>query len=479
MKKVFIEKHEDLRRIVIADNDIIEEIFIEENDLKPVPGEIYKGIVKNVVPAIKSAFIDIGKGKNAYLYIDSKFKNTKIKKNDEIIVEIIKEDLDNKGPKVTNAFSIPGRFVVIQSLNNDIVFSQKITDENFKNQLKNQLIKPEDCGIMVRTNAQDADIKDINIEIQKLYNIYKEILNKSKYIIKPQLLYSDEGILDRILRNINADECCIISNDVEDFNYIKAFYSNYKKVNVELILHNEDRTLLDYYGLEKEILSLKNNKVFLPCGGYLLIDRTEAMYVIDVNSGKNVSSSSIDKTALITNIQAAKEAARQIKLRNLSGIIVIDFIDMVKETDKKEVMDTLIKAFENDKNKTTVYPFTELNLVQIARRRRGKSINYFLEEKCNLCHGKGYRIKYDYIKIQIRNEIFKLNKQNFVKDIFIEINEAYRNDIQGDIIGFIKDISALDKRVYVDYSEKVETFKIEPLIFANQIENMQLRKIYG
>lgn len=479
MEKIFIEKYENLRRIVITRNDIIEEVYIEENDLKPVPGEIYKGIVKNVVPAIKSAFIDIGKEKNCYLYLDNKFKNTKLKKNDEIIVEVVKEDIDNKGAKVTSAFSIPGRYVVILSLGNDIVFSHKITDEKFREQIRNQLIKPENCGIMIRTNAQGADIIHINEEIQKLYEIYKEIINKNRYILKPQLLFSDEGILDRTLRDINDDECQIVVNDYEDYNYIKDFSGNIKELKIDLKLHNENRTLLDYYGLEKEVLSLKNNKVFLPCGGNLLIDKTEAMYVIDVNSAKNINSSSIDKTSLITNIQAAKEAARQIKLRNLSGIIIIDFIDMSKEADKQEVINVLKNAFENDKNKTTVYPFTELNLVQIARRRRGKSIYCFLEEKCSICHGKGNRIKFKYIKLLIKNEIIKLDKQNLVKDLYIEINPVYKNDISGDVIGFIKDILASDKKIYVDYSEKVETFKIEPLMFSNQIENMQLLKIYG
>ena len=174
----------------------------------------------------------------------------------------------------------------------------------------------------------------------------------------------------------------------EDYDYIKNFSNNIIDTKISIKLHEESRSLFNYYGIEREILSLRNNKVGLNCGGYIVIDKTEAMYVVDVNSGKNVKNTSMEKTAFTTNFQAAEEIVRQIRLRNLSGIIVIDFIDMDSEENREKVLDKLNEGFVDDKNKTVIYPFTELNLVQIARRRSGKSIYEYIEEDCGTCTWK-------------------------------------------------------------------------------------------
>lgn len=466
-------------RIAIKEEERLEECFIEEESDEPLPGEIYKGIVKNIVPAIKCAFIDIGYSKNCFMYLDEKFKNKKLKKNDEVIVEVLKESIGDKGPKVTNAASMPGRYAVLMTLNNEVAFSQKIIDEEFKKKIKDNIKKPDDIGVMIRTNALDADIDAINEEIDELYNIYERLRKEATYSIKPKLLYRDEGALDRILRDsLNEYIRSIYVDNEEDFNYVSRFIKKKTSLKINVLIHSESRTLLDYYGIEKEILNLRNNRVSLKSGGYLVIDKTEAMYVIDVNSGKNIRNNSIEKTALEINLEAASEIARQIKLRNLSGIIVIDFIDIERQEYKDQILEILLEFFKKDKNKTKIFPFTELNLVQIARRRRGKSIYQYIEEDCYSCFGRGKRIRFDYLVHLLRNEYLKIQKEHREKDIYIQLNHVYEKEVLKDRDKFISNLEASNINVYVRFMDNVELYKIEPLIFSNQSEKLQTYKIY-
>ncbi|HEY8890360.1 MAG TPA: Rne/Rng family ribonuclease [Clostridium sp.] len=480
MKEIYIERQEEFLRIAIKESNKLKECFIEEEYSGPIPGEIYKGVVKNIVPAIKCAFVDIGQSKDCYMYLDARFTNTKIKKGDEIIVEVLKEEIDKKGAKVTSAFGIPGTYCVVVNSNKDINFSKKINNVAFETMVSSQLIKPEDIGVMIRTNAFDVDINILNDEVKSLYEIYKDIINRAKYSLNPILLFSDAGALNRTLRDIlDKNTFKIVLNNESDFEYAKEYTKNRSDIDVKVELHSESRTLLDYYGIEKEILSLRNHRISLKCGGNIVIDKTEAMYVIDVNSGKNIKSRSLQKTAQSTNIEAAREIARQIRLRNLSGIIIIDFIDIEDLEVRRGILDVLREGFADDKNKTVIYPFTQLNLVQIARRRRGKSIYEFIEEPCKHCNGKSTRVKLSYIQFLIKNEIYKLQKEQGIKDIYIEIDQIYKKDIMEDVLEFTGQIGAIDNSVYVNFIHHLEKFKVESLIFENQIRNLQTYKIYG
>jgi len=480
VKEIYIERQEEFLRIAIKENNKLKECFIEEEYNGPIPGEIYKGVVKNIVPAIKCAFVDIGHNKDCYMYLDARFNNTKIKKGDEIIVEVLKEEIDKKGAKVTSAFGIPGTYCVVVNMNKDISFSKKINNREFEVMVTSLLNKPEDIGVMIRTNAFGIDINILNNEVEDLYEIYKDIIKRAKYSLNPILLFSDAGALNRTLRDIlDKNTFKIVLNDESDFAHAKKYMKNRHDINVKVEFHDESRMLFDYYGIEKEILSLRNHRIPLKCGGNIVIDKTEAMYVIDINSGKNIKSRSLRKTAQSTNIEAATEIARQIRLRNLSGIIIIDFIDIEDLEVRRSILDVLRAGFADDKNKTVVYPFTDLNLVQIARRRRGKSIYEFIEEPCNHCFGKSTRVKLSYIQFLIKNEISKVHKEQGIKDIYIEIDEIYKKDIMEDVLEFAKQIGALENSVYVNFIPHLEKFKVESLIFANQIRNLQAYKIYG
>lgn len=476
MKGIFIERQDNVFRIAIKKNNELKECYIEEDTLEPLPGEIYRGIVKNIVPGIKCAFIDIGYKTNCYMYLDRKFGNLNIKKSDEVMVQVLKEPIGKKGAKVTNAVSIPGRYCVLNTLDNELKFSKKINDSDFIKHIENNINKPKDIGIMIRTKSEDVSIETLNDEINNLYKRYLDVRNKMDYSPKIGLLMKGNGILGKILRDKLEDKNTnVYINNSKDYEYIKKYIEDLEDVNIELILHKEKRELLDYYGIEREILKLRNSRVSLKCGGHIVIEKTEAMYVIDINSAKNTKSTSIKETAFVTNKQAAIEIANQIRLRNLSGIIIVDFIDMKDEDKKKEIIKTLRDSFSEDKSKVEVYPFTELNLVQITRRRMGKVLYEYIDESCKTCKGKGRRIKISYVEFLIKNEIRKDNSMNH---IYIELNDMYEEEVKENLNEFIHKIGVVDKSIYLKFSNTDEVFKVEPLVFKSQIDKLKYYKVY-
>jgi ribonuclease G len=201
------------------------------------------------------------------------------------------------------------------------------------------------------------------------------------------------------------------------------------------------------------------------------------MYVIDVNSGKHTKARDFNKTIFETNMEAAKEIGRQIKLRNLSGIIVVDFIDMRDDKQRPIVMKTLKKSLESDKGNTKIYPFTELDLIQISRRRKGKSIYEYLEEGCKKCKSNGYILKLSYLENLIKNEILRAYRENSISDFYIELDESYEESVKEDLVGFLARIDGLDKEIYLNFIDNLEGYNLEPLIFSSQKENYQSYKI--
>lgn len=472
MRSIFIDEGNELLRIVILENGVMNELFFKEKD-EIYPGEIYKGVVKNIVPAIKSAFIDIGINKKAYMYIDSKFKNTRLRKGDEVLVQVVKENLGKKAAKVTNYIDVPGKYCVLNTFNKGIKFSKKIVSSEFKKTVCENLCVPKDLGVTIRTAAENISVNTIQKELNKLYKIYNDVVRKARYSVKPELIFDNGGLVQKVLRDrLEVNDFKIFTNSRKTYEDVVSFLKEYGYDENRVEFCNEFINIHEYSNIEKDILALRNRKVYLKCGGYIVIDRTEAMYVVDVNSGKNIKNKHMENTVLTTNIQAAEEISRQVRLRNLSGIILIDFIDMDNDEMKNRVMDTLKKGFSNDKNKTVIYPFTDLNLIQIARKRSGRSIVDYIDEDCKLCDGKGRRIKFSYISMLICNKIKKIQEKN----IHLQIGNAYKENIQQNKKRFLESIGALDKNIYLTYG-RGEYFKVEPLVFSNQVQSFSEFKV--
>lgn len=476
MKEIFIERRENVLRIAVkVNNELVESIVEEQND-EPIIGEIYKAKIKNILPAINSIFVDLGLSKEGYMYYSDDLKSKNIKKGDDILVEVVKEPLNDKGAKITHKVSIPGKYVVLNCYNHGINFSKRINDEARKKEVLDNIKPLDNVGITIRTEGINVDIDILKKEIEKLYSEFEEINRQMNYSTKLKKLYGEDPTLNKILRNSYSDRNTkiYVDNDA-DFEKVLKFINEDQSFQVER--YNGYRNLFDFYGIEKELIKLRHSKVNLNCGGYIVIDKTEAMYVIDVNSGKNIKERSFNKTILETNLEAAKEIGKQIRLRNLSGIIVIDFIDMRDRSQRDLVMSQLYNSLKEDKGNVKIFPFTELDLVQIARRRQGKSIYEYMEEECTRCKGRGIILKLSYIEELIKNEIIRMKEENSIDCFKIEVDSVYRDRIKEDIFDFLRAIDGIDKEIYLDYVDGIEGYKIEPLLFQAQKENLKKLKI--
>lgn len=474
MREIFIEKRENLTRIAVKENDELMECLVEEDSIEPQIGEVYKGRVKNIIPGINSVFLDIGLEKEAYMYYSEELKKIGIKKGQEILVEVLKEPLGNKGAKVSNKITILGKLMVLTLGDEGISISKRISDIDQKRRLTTLVTPIRGIGIVFRTEAETATDEDISEELNYLLSKKDEMERKLKYSKNIGKIKSN-SLVTRFFEEIDSRRTRIVVDNYELLEYIKGLVNS--KKDIEIKLYDNKRTLFDYSGIEKEIIKLRHKKVNTPCGGYIVIDKTEAMYVIDVNSGKNTKGRDFNKTIMQTNLEAAKEIGRQIRLRNLSGIIVVDFIDMRDEKQKVPVIKELKKALEADKGNVKIFPFTELDLIQISRKRRGKSIYEYLEEPCKKCKSNGFLLKLSYIENLIRNEIIKCYNENSISDFYIEVDKNYEEDIKVDLLKFLKNIDALDKEIYLKFVNDIEGYRVKPLIFANQKENCQMYKI--
>lgn len=471
MKEIFIERRENILRIAIRQNGKLQECIVEEENGEPVIGEIYKGRVKNIVSATNSIFVDLGLNKEGYLYYSNELKARGIKKGEEIIVEILKEPINDKGAKISVKFGIPSKYLVLESDGYGIEFSKRFKDEVKKELILAELEEIENGKLIVRTEAANVSIEELKHERKVLLNEYEDIQRKAKYSSNLGKLYGENLSLIKVLRDkISVDPVKVILDNKEDYEFAKNYLKDDE--SAKIILYTDNRALFDAYEIEKELLKLRHNKVVLPCGGSIVIDKTEAMYVVDVNTGKNIKERNFEKTILETNVEAAKEIGRQILLRNLSGIIVIDFIDLRDKAHKSIVMRELKEALKDDGGNVKIFPFTELNLVQIARKRIGKSVYEYMEESCTLCKGSGRLLKLSYLEGLIRNEILRFYSENGINDFFIEINKTYEDMIKGDMLSFLKEIDGLDKGIYLNYIDEVEGYTLEPLIFKNQKANV-------
>lgn len=474
MREIFVEKRESLIRIAVKEEGELMECLVEEDSIEPQIGEVYKARVKNIIPGINSVFLDIGLEKEAYMYYSEELKSLGIKKGQDLLVEVLKESLGNKGAKVSNKVTVLGKFIVLTIGDEGITLSKRISDVEQKRRLTTLITPIRGIGIVFRTEAEFATDEELKEELEHLLNKRDEMERKLKYSKSIGKVKSN-SLITRFFEELSNKKTKVIVDSLEFLELIKSLIND--KENFEFNLYEGTRTLFDYSGIEKEIIKLRHKKVNIPCGVYIVIDKTEAMYVIDVNSGKNTKGRDFNKTIMQTNLEAAKEVGRQIRLRNLSGIIVVDFIDMRDEKQKIPVLKELKKSLEADKGNVKIFSFTELDLIQISRKRRGKSIYEYLEEPCIKCKSNGFLLKLSYIETLIRNEIIKCSNENSIKDFYIEIDKNYEENVKGDLFKFLKSIDGLDKEIYLNFVNDIEGYKVEPLIFSNQKENYQKYKI--
>ena len=388
MTEIFIQKNEDkTRKIALVENGILLEYYDEDDRETRKEGNIYIGIVKDIVEGMQSAFVDIGTEKNSFIHLKDVLKKVDEKKekldmsvnikkilkpNQKILVQVKKDSNDKKGARVSTHINLPSKYIVLMPNTDIVTISQKIEDE--KEQERLLKIAKENLssgnGAIIRTSAEGKEkeiIEDIkNIE-KKWEKITKTNVNLNKN--KPQLLYKSEDIIEKMLIDLTEKniEKIVVNEKQEKENLEKLIEENkeYKNIKIEL---SESKNIFDIYDLEKQIKKIKNRKIWLKCGGFITIDKTEALTAIDVNTGKYTGNKNLEQTILKVNKEATVEIAKQIRLRDIGGIIIIDYIDMLKKEDKEEILKILKEELKKDRTKTQVEGFTKLDLIEMTRK---------------------------------------------------------------------------------------------------------------
>ena len=392
-------------RIVIAERDniaaVIEngkvaEFFVHRGEI--ILGDVYLAQVENILPSIEAAFVNVGSDKMGFLHAqDVGGKGAlqdKLKPKQKLVVQVVKEPVGHKGPRVTTEISLPGRFLVLMPNEAGINVSKKITSSKERARLKSlvNLLKPVGVGIIVRTEAEGQTEADIQEDLEILLEKWNNIVTSAESMEPPSLLYRDQDLLYRVIREACSEETQEIIVDTGfALNRVQNLLQNWHmNKNINVTLYKGSEPLLVAMDIHKEIKAALQMKVNLPSGGYLFIQTTEALTVIDVNSGKFTNSATQDETILKTNIEAVHEIARQLRLRNIGGMIIIDFIDMTNRIDKLTMMEELELAMEADKAKPQVGQLSDLGLVEMTRHRQGQAISEIFAKRCPHCQGNGY-----------------------------------------------------------------------------------------
>ena len=414
MKRVLMDISADLTRIALAENGELMELYYESKRDESLVGNIYAGRVANVMPNLQAAFVDIGVGKNGYYYYgnaravsDAEKNLAKPKVGDTLILQVEKDAIISKGAVLSANFSFPGKFLVLLPKDaGEIGVSRKITSSEERNRIREIVTEllPEGCGAIVRTNGEGKTKEEFEKEITVLAE-KAEKLKKGGFLKPPALLLQENHPVRRAARDFYAPDVDeYVVNDKAAYEELLAT-GDYNGENQPMLkLHEEKLPLFESYFLESQSEKALDEHVWLKSGGFLVIEETEACVVIDVNTGKAAGKGDLQKTILKTNLEAAEEAAKQMRLRNLSGIIIIDFIDMADPNAQKEVTKRLEAAVKKDRIKTVVVGMTELGLMQVTRKKTRPSLKRQMTTRCRACEGTGRLPSIEWTVTKMRRE---------------------------------------------------------------------------
>ena len=425
-------------RIALIENGTIAELYIERSKIKGIVGNIYKGRVIRVLPGMQAAFVDIGMEKAAFLYVADVFDAIEeyetfldagekkeepaegreyhpvmhpiedlLQEGQELLVQVSKEPIGTKGARITSHISLPGRHLVYMPTVDHVGISRRIEDEVERERLKEivERIKSAGSGFIVRTVSEGKSEEDLASDLRYLTKLWSEIMGRKEGAGVPSLVHSDLDVTQKVVRDILTDQVDRIMVDAKpEHDKIVQFITTFMpKMKYSIELYEEDEPIFDHYGLEVDISRALGRKVWLKSGGYIIVEQTEALTAIDVNTGRFVGKHNLEDTILKTNLEAVKEIAYQLRLRNIGGIIIIDFIDMEKEVNREKVFTALEEALKADKSKTNILKISELGLVEMTRKRVRESLGRLLCEPCPYCEWRGY-VK---SKLTICHELFR------------------------------------------------------------------------
>lgn len=398
------------QKLAVIEDGALCEMYIERGGAGSLSGNIYAGRVENVLPGMNAAFINIGLDKNAFLYagdirIDTrgdealaeKLRSINIRDmvrpGQQVMVQVIKEPGGTKGPRVSGSITLAGRLLVLLPTIRYIGVSRKITDTDRRNEMREfamSLMSEGGCGMILRTSAEDASREDIASEYKAMCEMWEKLKKRGNTVQAPALIMGGGSLVDRAVRDILDAESTIRTDDKGLYEELRAAAALYAPALTGSIqMHSGSIPLFDLKGIDSDFRKSLNRKIWLKSGGYLVIDYTEALTVIDVNTGKFVGKGDLEKTLLKTNLEAAREIARQLRLRDIGGIVVVDFIDMQSEENREELISCLDAELKKDRTHAQIAGMTNLGLVEITRKKARQSVEKLVMRECPVCHGEG------------------------------------------------------------------------------------------
>ena len=404
-RKMAVREKDGRVQIGVLEDGMLVEHYVAESQGGSLIGNVYIGKVQNVLPSMEAAFVDIGRGRNAVLYsgeVDWEAAETgnqprrielALKSGDQVLVQVTKDPVGQKGARLTSQISLPGRFLVYVPGGNMSGISRKLPEgerQRLKTILKTAL--PEDAGVIVRTAAEGATEEQLILDVERLKRQWEEISAQVEKGKAPELLHSEPDLLVKIIRDVfNEDFSELVVSGETAFATIKDYLESVAPDLIEkLVAHDSDEDIFDFFRIGDQIVKALDRKVYLPSGGSLVIDRTEAMTVVDVNTGKFIGSGgNLEQTVTKNNLEAAEELVRQLRLRDIGGIIVVDFIDMIQESNQEMVRRRLLECLSRDRTKNQVGEVTSLGLIQMTRKKIGLGLLETFSEPCECCAGRG------------------------------------------------------------------------------------------
>lgn len=404
---------------LILEDGIPVELKLEDTELSKQAGSIYKGKIKSYSTAMEAFFVDIGEEKEAFLPLKDVCEDARdsLKVGSSVIVQVKRSPISTKGAKLSSKVSLPGKYLVLLPCNKGKVsISSKLEDIEERETLKESVLdlikdyNPDSYGIIIRTSAKNAIVEDILSDFQFLKQLWSNILNDSKHKRAPSILYEESFKAFSIIRDYGGEFKEIVSDKIQILKEIKGFLAkNFPKSNIKLTPYRKRKESLYFeYGIDKVVSKILSSHVYLRNGSYIVIEETEALVVIDVNSGSCHKQKNLEETAYRINIEAAREIVRQVRLRDLGGIIIIDFIDMMEQKHKDELIEFLRNEFKKDKRPVKIKGLTQLGLLELSRKKLEESVVKQLTESCLVCSGRGFYRSEEVLLFEIEKTLSKL-----------------------------------------------------------------------
>ena len=490
-KEILISIDEMENRIAILEDGKLMEILIgrEEHQI----GSIYKGRVANVLPGMQAAFVNVGLERNAFLCLDDATAKLEreveiedprklsikdiLKVGQETMVQMVKESIGTKGARVTTHITLPGRFLVFIPVANYVGVSRKIESDEERYRLKKiiEKVKPKENGVIVRTAAEGKDQEDLERDMKMLVKMWEKIKKEGAHKQAPAMVHSELTLVYKIIRDVFTSEVdrLVIDSAMEYEKILELMEIIAPHLKNRVHLYNEKNPLFQAYGIDAEIEKAMRRKVWLESGGYLIIDKSEALTTIDVNTGKYIGRNSLSDTILRTNLEAVDEISRQLRLRDIGGILILDFIDMERHDDRNKVMKALSEALKKDRTKTHIVGLTELGLVQLTRKRVNKDLDELLRVQCPYCGGKGRVLSDETICIKARREITNVGKDPRIEALLVNVHPKIGMNLlgwEGEDLEHMEKVIGKPIYLRVDPVMHVERIDIETAPNTNAIE---------